>query len=219
MKFKFLKSIFCALGLLICNLANAGLIEVDYEGIAGADTAITFDTNTGLEWLDLTETNGISYSNMLTLLGSGQQYEGWRYANYGEVAAIFDYFSLRSYANGGHALVQGSTEDIAIESFTQLFGDTVGEYGNYYGVLGILVDDLATPVARRGVYISGGINGTYTYNQTSINACCSHLATDIRMYFGSYLVRDAQSVPEPSTLAIFALGVIGLASRRFKKQS
>ena len=26
-------------------------------------------------------------------------------------------------------------------------------------------------------------------------------------------------VPEPSTLAIFALGMIGLASRRFKKQS
>jgi hypothetical protein len=29
----------------------------------------------------------------------------------------------------------------------------------------------------------------------------------------------AQDVPEPSTLAIFALGMIGLASRRFKKQS
>jgi hypothetical protein len=27
------------------------------------------------------------------------------------------------------------------------------------------------------------------------------------------------SVPEPTTLAIFALGMIGLASRRFKKQS
>jgi hypothetical protein len=31
-----------------------------------------------------------------------------------------------------------------------------------------------------------------------------------------WLVTD---VPEPSTLAIFALGMIGLASRRFKKQS
>ncbi len=30
---------------------------------------------------------------------------------------------------------------------------------------------------------------------------------------------DSTSVPEPSTLAIFALGMIGLASRRFKKQS
>jgi len=30
---------------------------------------------------------------------------------------------------------------------------------------------------------------------------------------------NAVDVPEPSTLAIFALGMIGLASRRFKKQS
>lgn len=30
---------------------------------------------------------------------------------------------------------------------------------------------------------------------------------------------DSTTVPEPSTLAIFALGMIGLASRRFKKQS
>ena len=36
----------------------------------------------------------------------------------------------------------------------------------------------------------------------------------------SYSLQKAvQSVPEPSTLAIFALGMIGLASRRFKKQS
>jgi len=30
---------------------------------------------------------------------------------------------------------------------------------------------------------------------------------------------DTAAVPEPSTLAIFALGILGLASRRFKKQS
>ena len=36
---------------------------------------------------------------------------------------------------------------------------------------------------------------------------------------GFVLYNDAVNVPEPSTLAIFALGMIGLASRRFKKQS
>jgi len=38
--------------------------------------------------------------------------------------------------------------------------------------------------------------------------------------FGSLAVnRQSTSVPEPSTFAIFALGMIGLTSRRFKKQS
>ena len=32
-------------------------------------------------------------------------------------------------------------------------------------------------------------------------------------------VRSTATIPEPSTLAIFALGMIGLASRRFQKQS
>ncbi len=34
---------------------------------------------------------------------------------------------------------------------------------------------------------------------------------------GTFIYNRAMQVPEPSTLAIFALGVIGLASRRFKK--
>ncbi len=51
-------------------------------------------------------------------------------------------------------------------------------------------------------------------------------ASDFELYMGSASGRVAQhllasqtEVPEPSTLAIFALGMIGLASRRFKKQS
>ena len=37
--------------------------------------------------------------------------------------------------------------------------------------------------------------------------------------FSSFDNPNVSKVPEPSTLAIFALGMIGLASRRFKKQS
>ena len=42
--------------------------------------------------------------------------------------------------------------------------------------------------------------------------CDAQPATNI------FQVVSAASVPEPSTLAIFALGIMGLASRRFKKQ-
>jgi hypothetical protein len=42
--------------------------------------------------------------------------------------------------------------------------------------------------------------------------------TSANYYTNTWLVKKAE-VPEPSTLAIFALGMIGLASRRFKKQS
>ena len=56
----------------------------------------------------------------------------------------------------------------------------------------------------------------YYTSQTTINHTSSKiLASNV---IGSLLIR-ATHVPEPSTLAIFALGMIGLASRRFKKQS
>jgi hypothetical protein len=56
---------------------------------------------------------------------------------------------------------------------------------------------------------AGGSTFSAPILNTSKN-CCNN---NIRLHTG--LV----SVPEPSTLAIFALGMIGLASRRFKKQS
>lgn len=46
----------------------------------------------------------------------------------------------------------------------------------------------------------------------SFQGCDAVPATNI------FQVVSVASVPEPSTLAIFALGIMGLASRRFKKQ-
>ena len=64
----------------------------------------------------------------------------------------------------------------------------------------------------------------------SADACCHSVSETINMsnthsHAGSYsinisgpVVTNATNVPEPSTLVIFALGIMGLASRRFKKQ-
>jgi len=43
--------------------------------------------------------------------------------------------------------------------------------------------------------------------------------TQTYMIFTDFVRMEVETVPEPSTLAIFALGIMGLASRRFKKQS
>lgn len=41
---------------------------------------------------------------------------------------------------------------------------------------------------------------------------------DANLWRNTFAMSQSVDVPEPSTLAIFALGIIGLASRRFKKQ-
>jgi hypothetical protein len=64
----------------------------------------------------------------------------------------------------------------------------------------VLVRDTVDPYDTRVAY--DGIQ----------NRAISHGAVGVWLY-------RTVDVPEPSTLAIFALGMIGLASRRFKKQS
>jgi len=62
---------------------------------------------------------------------------------------------------------------------------------------------------------------TYDYGRCTTGAHESHNQSGRVEYQSSpeQWSYRAATVPEPSTLAIFALGMIGLASRRFKKQS
>lgn len=57
--------------------SNGEIISLDSE--FGVDT-ITYDTDTGLRWLDVTVTQGLSYSDVVAQMGVDGTYEGWRYA-------------------------------------------------------------------------------------------------------------------------------------------
>lgn len=58
------------------------------------------------------------------------------------------------------------------------------------------------------------VDGTYDFALTAMDSNGAKLAsTSMQIIVGA----GATAVPEPSTLAIFALGVMGLVSRRFKK--
>jgi|TARA_R110001599_G_C12224724_1_gene657593 hypothetical protein len=67
-------------------------------------------------------------------------------------------------------------------------------------------------------FYSLGLNGTL-HSYSSNDYSSSLLASNLPRLDGLTYVGNSVDVPEPSTLAIFALGMIGLASRRFKKQS
>ncbi len=69
--------------LLVCNAAGASLVEVDLY--TSGDSLLTKDTDTGLYWLDLTETTSISYNDMITELGPGGLFDGYRYANAADI--------------------------------------------------------------------------------------------------------------------------------------
>ncbi|WP_159822808.1 PEP-CTERM sorting domain-containing protein [Colwellia sp. 20A7] len=65
-------------------------------------------------------------------------------------------------------------------------------------------------------WVNSSNDAYYTWNNRSNSISSSWAQIDI-VSVNSVGPVSSVNVPEPSTLAIFALGIIGLASRRFKK--
>ena len=137
------KSIIGALSIFLSALyfnVNAVLVSMDWQ--LSGDDLITHDTVTGLNWLDLTETNGVSYNYVSTQLGSGGKFEGFRYATVEEVIDLWANFDI-----GLSSDVAGSVYGIDTNVITasDMLGNILCEYNCVtwpYGVLGFTEIDL-----------------------------------------------------------------------------
>jgi hypothetical protein len=225
MKIKPLKVAFISLifsAACIVNVAKATLID-------------------GKEWMQLTQTSGYTWqqfdqifgaSGFCTsgcLLGGTLDLSGFRWASSAEVdnmintvtgTALFGNYvsnqgvvTLASQTDGMFSLLNATITS----SFTrEIEGYTRNQVTSGQGS-GIDIFD----------WSSGGDSGAK-------NLKTNFDVTVTNGQYGAWLYQDSQpnsvpepstlaifvlSVPEPSTFAIFALGVIGLAYRRFKKQS
>ena len=79
---------FAAMLITACvgTQAKAALLSLDWQ--TAGDNKITRDDN-GKEWLDATETLGMSSNAVLAELGSGGMFEGFRFATGNEVAGLW----------------------------------------------------------------------------------------------------------------------------------
>ena len=85
-----MRQILGALLLAFSFGANAALIDLYERDLNNYDDALlTYDSTTGLEWLDLTESGGYSFNSMiLELNDSGSAFYGFRHASKAEVLAL-----------------------------------------------------------------------------------------------------------------------------------
>lgn len=99
MKFK-TTLISMALSLMAMS-ANAELVQGDLS--TNGDSLVTYDTESGLEWLSVTETLGMTYDAVEAEMVAGGQFEGWRLANENEVLDLVQQIfpSLPEHYSGG----------------------------------------------------------------------------------------------------------------------
>lgn len=194
--------------------ANATLIEADLDAVG--DGLLTQDTDTGFEWLDLTETAGHSIRSVVVDDALGFISQGFHLADQLEVDTLFQHAGLSNATQEGMP-VEAVRNYIALLGNMD-FSDTVREVNQGFWLHGSL--DEAGPIARTEVHwCPGGACGRIRSSTLLLRGgnTVDFQGVDI----GTFLVRGMPSnpVPEPSTMLLFGTGVLGLIgyARRRKK--
>jgi len=183
----------------------------------------TLDSNSGLEWLDLTLTNGKSHDDIVGGYG-GYLTSGWRYASMDELIQLFnDGGGSGTYTQFEDTLGSNPTYQLAVY-FAGLLGKTTGsDFSDFSGV-GLLSDQPAP-----GSYRVGGFGGfvaiTSVVSTSDLSEYIGFIEPDYDVLSetatdqGSFLVRTATVTPIPATLPLFltALAGMGLVARRSRR--
>jgi len=198
----------------------------------------TTDTNSGLDWLDVTLSVSQSYNYVSSQFGVRGEYEGWRYATGIELEHMIsnwtgipsmgvftDRITQPEGAIDGLHFLLGSTLDSSSmvdygKTFDARFGFEEGEGAD--SVTGILYDAFDDDWNWFGRIWDGDApyfdadNGT---DFTSVHLSTFHKGTD-SYGVGSFLVRDTlTTVPVPAAVWLMGSGLLGLMGYSRKKKS
>ena len=193
--------------------ALSALIEADF--IATGDSLLTQDTDSRLEWLDITYAQGAGrmvleggYKDLLTV-------HGFRYATQTELSNLFSASSIYDLSNNftqsNYTGVQTLQSLIGITN-TRTFVNDDWIYGPITS--GIVDFDnhntFQSAVAKVQILDSLPIARATLEESVISDNTSSNL-------IGNYLVREIQPVPVPPALYLFISGIIGMLSFNFKK--
>ncbi len=227
MKFKFFNSLVISLILLVGSQANAGVI-VD-----------------GYEWLDLGITSGKSQYDVENNILTQIQYRDYEYATAAQVNALFISMTVGVYnpldnVSGWKQLIGQTAQQQAVYDwfaggfslnlnynntgvatnthkygwFTSSNPNAANSNSYWVGHIDLMYNQSINGISDRGIYDRSQYDSA---NMAVLSGAQRANKFDSQAWLQHALVKKT-NVPEPSTLVIFALGLIGLASRRFKKQ-
>lgn len=197
----------------------------------------------GLEWLqwDVTIGKSIQWANNgFDSIFTDSYGDDWVVASNTQISSLFKAFfpsvlwdtsedSFQSLVSGYSPLPSNGIETNEADiKFISIFGDSHQAAGDGTNLFG-------DPQSKSHVYFGTDADSDNLYNIANVleDYTTSHPInvpsrvflfddrwsdTETHPSIGIALVRASSQVPEPSTLTIFALGLMGLLSRRIKKQ-
>lgn len=201
---KFTRAYLLFFALLFASPSFGAFITVDWK-VTG-DNLILLDTNSGMEWLNLSQTRDLAYSTVLEESKNGGAFEGFRVAQLNDLVQLFNGFGLylsNPNVDSGYFLNEQDTDKLV-----NIINATGSDFYAYYDYtflfpgLGELVKStLMVPDFNSQGYL--GFDSGWFVDQASFGV-------------STWLVRDATSVAEPSLvyLLVISMGFLLYVRRR-----
>lgn len=196
---------------------NDSTVGVPDGGYITGSGNLLFDTETGLEWLDVTLTLGRSYNDVLAnLILDGGQLSGFRYASAEELATFWSHAGL-------------VFPNLSAEVDSTAIGGLQAEWGITYQRSGIDDDTFAITGTFVGPPISGYIAGHLSNRYEESTPDLAHIEnghyvapSEAVAWYGSALVRHSTlaEVPEPASVIVWSiLAVISVSIVRLRRKT
>lgn len=170
-----LKKVFCyscfAVLLGASQAARADLIATDWQSVG--DAKATLDTDSGLEWLDVSITDNMSINQVESLLST--TFAGWRLPSYAEVQQLFRNAFKTTIDRNWDVTIDGPD----YETFLYNFGFTYSNYVSY-----------GTYLSEDGNTVYAGGTGGSAYGKIYTNYTYGNDANTAVIYAGVFLVSD-----------------------------
>lgn len=185
---------------------SAALVSADWQ--TAGDNLITRDTESGLEWLDLTVTANTSYNTITSQFGSGGTYEGWALATHVQISAMFDHAGGSGTYTGANA----SHNIMFDDGLLDLWGSTQFSTG---WIAGSFLADEAAGAPPGAHWVGTALDFADAGANDSVDLISqSWLDTSANSAIAPALVRTV--VPVPAAVWLFGSGLLGLigAARR-----
>lgn len=191
---------------------SAALVEADW--LVAGDSKLTVDTNSGFEWLDLTESTGLSMNEVLSGVG-GFLDMGFRYATTSEISELFAAAGISDTT--GDSVPENVEPVIDLLLLMGITFEYVSSGGNNIFSSGYHLPDppdlSGRTLASAFQLISSG-NPPLNLDDSlasAVIATSRSLDRDFSEWFdGSYLVRETTVVPLPAAFWLFVSGLLGL---------
>ena len=206
MKYDFLKAAFASV-FIFCSTANASVIDVDFSVLyeTGKFNEVQVQKSTYLNVID----------DVLTL-----EQNSWYYVN------LFDAIGIHSLDSEGTILsfdfmTTGSAE---ISGF-QASNSIIPLYNNAFNLIGTqswAIESISYTSMGEWGHFDIDLGSYFIVDVTNImfiNVCDDCLCLDVTASFKNMTISNPSitDIPEPTTVALFALAAFGLASRRVKR--